>query len=154
MNRCHFVNDEDAGKVLIPNCWSVVISNDIEDCTCNNSNHKLNAQTAETMKEAKKQSKIVKQRLFYHFKSTQGGWNIEGMNAPFMKEFLNEVERLCDAVDNTQKVDDGNVYYRVKRECITPSLKERFPTIQSWSFEKEWWIENNIAKESELEPIK
>jgi hypothetical protein len=47
------------------------------------------------MKTLQEQSEIVKQRLEYHFRATDGTWNIEGMNAPFMKEFLNEVERLC-----------------------------------------------------------
>jgi len=45
----------------------------------------------------KKQSRIVKERLSYHFASTQGGWNIEGM-PPFMKEFLNEVDKLCEMI--------------------------------------------------------
>jgi hypothetical protein len=42
------------------------------------------------------QSEIVRQRLHYHFAKVGGGWNIQGMNAPFMKEFLNEVQRLVD----------------------------------------------------------
>ena len=32
--KCHYVFDKDVGKVLIPGCWSVVMSNDIKDCTC------------------------------------------------------------------------------------------------------------------------
>lgn len=32
--KCHYVYDKIAGKVLIPECWPVVHSNDIEDCTC------------------------------------------------------------------------------------------------------------------------
>jgi len=32
--KCHYVIDKVAGKVLIPCCWSVVLSNDIDDCTC------------------------------------------------------------------------------------------------------------------------
>lgn len=51
------------------------------------------------MKTLQEQSEIVKQRLHYHFSKVGGGWNIEGMNAPFMKEFLNEVERLCALSD-------------------------------------------------------
>ena len=43
-----------------------------------------------------KQSEIVRQRLHYHFAKVGGGWDIEGMNAPFMKEFLNEVQKLVD----------------------------------------------------------
>ncbi len=42
------------------------------------------------------QSEIVRERLHYHFAKVGGGWNIEGMNAPFMKEFLNEVDRLVE----------------------------------------------------------
>ena len=32
--RCHHIQDEIAGKVLIPGCMAVTISQDIEDCTC------------------------------------------------------------------------------------------------------------------------
>lgn len=32
--KCHYVYDKQAGKVLIPGCWSVVMSDDIRDCTC------------------------------------------------------------------------------------------------------------------------
>lgn len=42
------------------------------------------------------QSEIVRQRLQYHFAKVDGGWNIEWMNAPFMKEFLNEIQKLVD----------------------------------------------------------
>ena len=46
----------------------------------------------------KAQAEIVKQRLSHHFGRTESGdWNIEGMNAPFMKEFLKEVEKLCNS---------------------------------------------------------
>ena len=34
MKRCHYVTDKQAGRVLIPGCWSVVMSNDINDCIC------------------------------------------------------------------------------------------------------------------------
>ena len=46
--------------------------------------------------ELSKQSEIVNQRLQYHFANTEGGWNIEWMKAPFMKEFLNEVQKLVE----------------------------------------------------------
>lgn len=32
--KCHYVYDEEVGRVLIPGCWSVVISDDKDDCTC------------------------------------------------------------------------------------------------------------------------
>ena len=43
----------------------------------------------------KKQSEIVKQRLSYHFGDTNNKWNFP-RELPFMKEFLNEVKKLCD----------------------------------------------------------
>lgn len=33
MSKCHYIYDKQAGKVLIPCCWAVVLSNDIRDCT-------------------------------------------------------------------------------------------------------------------------
>lgn len=45
------------------------------------------------------QSEIVKQRLHYHFAKVGGGWDIEGMNAPFMNEFLNEVQKLVELIE-------------------------------------------------------
>lgn len=45
----------------------------------------------------KNQAEIVRQRLKYHFGGTDSKWNIpEGM--PFMQEFLDEVEKLCEMV--------------------------------------------------------
>lgn len=32
--RCHYVYDKEVGRVLIPECWPVVHSGDIADCTC------------------------------------------------------------------------------------------------------------------------
>ncbi|WP_289872826.1 hypothetical protein [uncultured Duncaniella sp.] len=34
MMRCHYIYDRMAGKVLIPGCMAVAVSNRIEDCTC------------------------------------------------------------------------------------------------------------------------
>ena len=46
------------------------------------------------------QVEIVKQRLYYHFLMTDGTWNLPA-DMPFMKEFLNEVKRLCEIVSST-----------------------------------------------------
>ncbi len=32
--RCHYIYDRIAGKVLIPGCLAVAVSDRIEDCTC------------------------------------------------------------------------------------------------------------------------
>lgn len=53
------------------------------------------------------QSEIVRQRLQYHFAEVGGGWNIDGMNAPFMKEFLNEVARLVELSNDSVKNKSG-----------------------------------------------
>jgi hypothetical protein len=50
------------------------------------------------------QAEIVRQRLVYHFAKIGGGWMIDGMNAPFMNEFLNEVNtlvKLCKEKNQT-----------------------------------------------------
>jgi hypothetical protein len=43
------------------------------------------------------QAEIVKQRLNYHFSDGDGNWNVP-KSMPFMKEFLNEVYKLCESV--------------------------------------------------------
>lgn len=32
--KCHYINVRDVGRVLIPGCMGVAVSNDIERCTC------------------------------------------------------------------------------------------------------------------------
>ncbi len=34
--KCHYIHDVTHGKILIPGCWSVVISNNMADCNCRN----------------------------------------------------------------------------------------------------------------------
>ena len=46
---------------------------------------------------ASNQAEIVKQRLHYHCAKTDGTWDIP-KDMPFMKEFLNEVKKLCDII--------------------------------------------------------
>jgi hypothetical protein len=73
------------------------------------------------MKTLQEQSEIVKQRLHYHFAKVGGGWNIEGMNAPFMKEFLNEVERLCALLDVV--ATEGKLPHKYCSSCGEPIAK-------------------------------
>jgi hypothetical protein len=47
------------------------------------------------------QSEIVKQRLQYHFAKTDGTWNVP-KDMPFMKEFLNEVKKLCEMMPQSE----------------------------------------------------
>lgn len=32
--KCHYIKVKGVGKVLIPGCMAVAVSNDIDDCTC------------------------------------------------------------------------------------------------------------------------
>ena len=47
------------------------------------------------------QVEIVKQRLNYHFLQIDGTWDIP-KGLPFMKEFLNEVNKLCSLAKQSQ----------------------------------------------------
>lgn len=51
------------------------------------------------------QSKIVKSNLHYFFKSPSGEWNIP-KEMPFLKEFLTDVEKLCEEKTCEWKVVD------------------------------------------------
>lgn len=64
MGKCHYVYDEIAGKVLIPGCWSVVMSDDIRDCTCSSGNEDLTFAQFEREqynKELEKRNAIIKE---------------------------------------------------------------------------------------------
>lgn len=37
--KCHYENIKGVGKVLIPGCLAVAVSNDIERCTCHNTTY-------------------------------------------------------------------------------------------------------------------
>jgi hypothetical protein len=63
--KCHFANDSIAGKVLIPGCWSIVNSGNIEDCTCEINPHLeyINQLKSEgKMQEAKEYRKIYNEQ--------------------------------------------------------------------------------------------
>ncbi len=34
-DKCHYINVRGVGRVLIPGCMAVAVSDNIEDCTCN-----------------------------------------------------------------------------------------------------------------------
>lgn len=68
--KCHYVYDEEAGRVLIPCCWPVVLSGDIRDCICR----------AELMSEA-------------HFENERFKKEIEKMKA-IIKDLQEENELL------------------------------------------------------------
>jgi len=59
--------------------------------------HILNAmrEYANQSGEVENQVEVVKQRLHYHFSDITGGWIIP-KNLPFMNEFLNEIDKLCN----------------------------------------------------------
>ncbi len=59
MRKCHFIYDKEAGKVLIPHCWSVVISNDMSQCTCRD-----NVETFAQFERKEYNEKLNEQKLY------------------------------------------------------------------------------------------
>lgn len=57
--KCHYVYDRIAGKVLIPGCWPVVMSNDIRDCTCRNSKSSETEEIKKLKKEIRRLKKVI-----------------------------------------------------------------------------------------------
>lgn len=57
--KCHYVYDRIAGKVLIPGCWPVVMSNDIRDCICRNSK----SSETEEIKKLKNEIRLLKKQI-------------------------------------------------------------------------------------------
>ena len=59
--KCHYVYDEEVGKVLIPCCWPVVLSGDIRDCICNSKNlSEAHFEKERYRKEIEKRNSIIK----------------------------------------------------------------------------------------------
>ena len=56
--KCHYEKIKGVGKVLIPGCWSVVISGDIRDCTCHHTTYAA-FECAEFKKEAERLKGII-----------------------------------------------------------------------------------------------
>lgn len=64
MSKCHYIYDNEIGKVLIPECWSVVLSGDIRDCTCSSGNNDLTFAQFEREsynRELEKRNAIIKE---------------------------------------------------------------------------------------------
>ena len=71
-----------------------------------------------------------------------------------LEEELRQIDQALLVLSNVVgQREQLHKYWQIKKEFITPDLKKRFPSIIDWAFEKEWWINNKIAKEEELEPL-
>lgn len=66
--RCHFAHTKD-GKVLIPECWNVVMSQDISDCTCAKNPH------LEHIEYLKRECKIQEANDYYKVYKEQRRFN-------------------------------------------------------------------------------
>ena len=60
MDKCHYVYDKKAGKVLIPGCWSVAISGDMERCTCRLGTSEKKFETREFNRLLKEKNEYIK----------------------------------------------------------------------------------------------
>ena len=71
--KCHYTNDIIAGKVLIPECMGVAVSNDLADCTCDSIPNyvkfsdykKLESENKDLIKE----NKVFKEGLLFFIKA-------------------------------------------------------------------------------------
>jgi hypothetical protein len=61
--KCHYTHVKDLGKVLIPECWTVVISQNIEDCNCPKNPH---LEHIEQLKLSGKLEEAESYRKIYH----------------------------------------------------------------------------------------
>lgn len=95
------------------------------------------------------QKQIVRERLQYHFKHPDGSWNIpEGM--PFMKEFLNEVEKLAsDGVSASVRLSlpsDAEIHSMADEVSLRQDTRDRM--IHAMGLEQgATWIRNNIREQ-------
>ena len=63
--NCYYTHDKIAGRVLIPGCMAVAISNDKSDCTCYHSRkHKSMEERVSMLEDEIKQlKKLIKQGI-------------------------------------------------------------------------------------------
>ena len=57
--KCHHINVKGVGKVLIPGCMAVAVSQDIEDCTCHPTTF-ASFEKEKYQQEVKRLKKIIK----------------------------------------------------------------------------------------------
>ena len=58
--RCHYINAKGVGKVLIPGCMAVAVSNDISMCTCHPTSFKT-FEKQQYNEEVNRLKKIIKE---------------------------------------------------------------------------------------------
>lgn len=60
--KCHYVNIENVGKVLIPGCMAVAVSGEIERCTCHPSEESYRSYDREAyQKEVRQLKEIIRE---------------------------------------------------------------------------------------------
>lgn len=60
--KCHYENIKGVGRVLIPGCMAVAVTNDLERCTCHPSEESYISFERETyLKEVKRLKEIIKE---------------------------------------------------------------------------------------------
>lgn len=66
--KCHYIYTENGEKVLIPECWPVVLSYDISQCICRDKKTVADferEQYNETVKHLRQEIKDLKQEIDY-----------------------------------------------------------------------------------------
>lgn len=52
--KCHYINDKQAGKVLIAGCMGVAVHNDLDFCTCRASHKSTEERLSKLEEEIKR----------------------------------------------------------------------------------------------------
>ena len=63
--KCHYIYTENNKKVLIPECWPVVLSYDISQCICRDFATFERERYNETVKSLQQEIKDLKQEIAY-----------------------------------------------------------------------------------------
>ena len=58
--KCHYINDRIAGRILIPGCMGVAVSNDIGDCTCGATHKGMEERVSKLEDEIRQLKKLLK----------------------------------------------------------------------------------------------
>ena len=51
--KCHYINHKTEGRILIPGCIGVAVSNDMDNCTCNSTHKGMEERVSKLEEEVK-----------------------------------------------------------------------------------------------------
>lgn len=58
--KCHYINDKEAGRVLIPGCIGTAVYSDISYCTCHSTHKGMEERVSKLEDEINQLKKVIK----------------------------------------------------------------------------------------------